>query len=73
MGLAVLSFINLFNYLDRYLVPALFESLKHSELHLSDSELGALMSGFLAFTPSRRPSSAPWAIATHVLRSSLSG
>lgn len=47
MGLAVLSFINLFNYLDRYLVPALFESLKGSELHLSDSELGALMSGFL--------------------------
>jgi len=47
MGLAVLSFINLFNYLDRYLVPALFESLKRSELHLSDSELGALMSGFL--------------------------
>ena len=47
-GLAVLSFINLFNYLDRFLVPALFESLKHSELHLSDAELGALMSGFLA-------------------------
>jgi MFS family permease len=47
MGLAVLSFINLFNYLDRYLVPALFESLKRSELHLSDAELGALMSGFL--------------------------
>ena len=47
IGLAVLSFINLFNYLDRYLVPALFESLKRSELHLSDAELGALMSGFL--------------------------
>jgi sugar phosphate permease len=47
-GLAILSFINLFNYLDRYLVPALFESLKHSELELSDSQLGLLMSGFLA-------------------------
>jgi MFS family permease len=47
-GLAILSFVNLFNYLDRYLVPALFETLKHSELALSDAELGLLMSGFLA-------------------------
>jgi len=47
-GLAILSFINLFNYLDRFLVPALYESLKRSDLHLSDSELGLLMSGFLA-------------------------
>lgn len=47
-GLAILSFINLFNYLDRFLVPALFESLKHSELGLTDAELGSLMSGFLA-------------------------
>src|SRR5258708_23355352 len=47
-GLAILSFINLFNYLDRYLVPALFESLKRSELELSDTQLGLLMSGFLA-------------------------
>ncbi len=45
--LAVLSFINLFNYLDRYVVSALVESLKHSELKLSDAELGSLMSGFL--------------------------
>src|ERR1700687_2226129 len=47
-GLAILSFINLFNYLDRFLVPALFESLKRSELKLSDTQLGSLMSGFLA-------------------------
>lgn len=47
-GLAILSFINLFNYLDRYLVSALVESLKHSELALTDAELGSLMSGFLA-------------------------
>ena len=47
-GLAVLSFINLFNYLDRYLVSALVEPLKHSDLALSDAELGSLMSGFLA-------------------------
>jgi len=39
--------INLFNYLDRYVVSALVESLKHSELALSDAELGSLMSGFL--------------------------
>ena len=46
-GLAILSFINLFSYLDRYVVSALIESLKHSELGLSDANLGSLMSGFL--------------------------
>src|SRR5271169_2160889 len=47
LGLGILSFINLFNYLDRYVVSALVESLKHSELALSDAKLGSLMSGFL--------------------------
>ena len=47
LGLAVLSFINLFNYLDRYVVSALVESLKHSELALSDAKLGLLVSAFL--------------------------
>jgi len=46
-SLAVLSVINLFSYLDRYVVAALAESLKHSELALSDANLGSLMSGFL--------------------------
>src|SRR6202166_2218195 len=46
-GLAILSFINLFSYLDRYVVSALLESLKHSDLGLSDANLGSLMSGFL--------------------------
>ena len=46
-GLAILAFINLFSYLDRYVVSALVESLKHSELGLSDANLGSLMSGFL--------------------------
>jgi MFS family permease len=46
-GLAVLSLINLLNYIDRYVVPAVFESLRRSELHLSDTQLGLLMSGFL--------------------------
>jgi MFS family permease len=47
LGLAVLAVINLFNYLDRYVVSALVESLKHSELNLSDTKLGLLMTGFL--------------------------
>jgi MFS family permease len=45
--LGILSFINLFSYLDRYIVSALIESLKHSDLGLSDANLGSLMSGFL--------------------------
>jgi MFS family permease len=47
VSLVVLSLINLFNYLDRYLVSALFESLKHSELALTDLQLGFLMTSFL--------------------------
>ena len=46
-ALAVLTLINLFNYLDRWIVAALAESIKHSELRLSDTELGSLMTGFL--------------------------
>ncbi len=46
-GLAILSFINLFSYLDRYIVSALIESLKQSNLGLSDANLGSLMSAFL--------------------------
>jgi MFS family permease len=45
--LGILAFVNLFNYLDRYLVSALVESLKHSQLALSDTQAGSLMSGFL--------------------------
>ena len=47
LALGILAFINLFNYLDRYLVSALVESLKHSELRLTDTQAGSLMSGFL--------------------------
>jgi MFS transporter, Spinster family, sphingosine-1-phosphate transporter len=47
MALAVLTFINLLNYLDRFVVSALTETLKHSELALSDLKLGSLMSSFL--------------------------
>src|SRR4029077_3412046 len=35
------------NYIDRYVVPSLFESLKHSELAPSDKQLGLTMTVFL--------------------------
>ena len=47
LALAVLTLTNFFNYLDRYVVSALVESLKRSELHLSDVQLGALATGFI--------------------------
>ncbi len=46
-GLVVLTLINLLNYLDRFVVSALVESLKHSTLALSDTQLGSLMTGFI--------------------------
>jgi MFS transporter, Spinster family, sphingosine-1-phosphate transporter len=46
-GLAILSFINLFSYLDRFIVSALAQSLKEAGLGLSDANLGSLMSAFL--------------------------
>ncbi|HSY09115.1 MAG TPA: MFS transporter [Steroidobacteraceae bacterium] len=47
LALAVLTFINLLNYLDRFVVSALAETLKHSSLALSDFQLGSLMTSFL--------------------------
>lgn len=46
-ALVLLTAVNLLNYIDRYVVPPLFESLKRSDLHPSDTQLGWLMSGFL--------------------------
>jgi MFS transporter, Spinster family, sphingosine-1-phosphate transporter len=46
-GLLVLTLINLFNYLDRFVVSALVESLKKSELALSDTQAGSLATAFL--------------------------
>jgi MFS family permease len=46
-GLAILTLINLFNYLDRFVVASLFESLKHSAFAPNDRQLGLLMSAFL--------------------------
>ena len=44
-SLLVLTANNLFNYLDRWIVSALVESLKSSELALTDFQLGSLMTG----------------------------
>lgn len=46
-ALLILTFINLFNYLDRWVVAALIESIKKSELQLSDTQLGFIGSGFI--------------------------
>jgi len=46
-GLAVLTLINLLNYLDRYVLAALLPQIKSSGLSLSDFELGTLMTGFI--------------------------
>src|ERR1700747_2349517 len=46
-GLVVLTCINLFNYVDRYVVAALGESLRHSPLHVSDPQVGLPTSGFI--------------------------
>src|SRR6059058_2624232 len=54
-ALAVLTAINLLNYLDRWIVAALAESMKHSELRLSDAQLGSLMTGFLVVYTATAP------------------
>jgi MFS family permease len=46
-ALLVLTAVNLLNYLDRFVVSALAGSLKRSELALSDTQLGLLMTGFV--------------------------
>src|SRR5438876_5210413 len=48
-ALAVLTLINMLNYIDRYIVPPLFESLRRdpSMGHPSDARLGYLMTAFL--------------------------
>ena len=46
-GLAVLTLVNLFNYLDRYVLAALGESLTRSPLRVTDTQFGVLASGFI--------------------------
>jgi MFS family permease len=45
-ALAILTLINLCNYLDRWVVAAVVESIKKS-LHLSDTQLGLVGTGFI--------------------------
>jgi len=45
-ALAILTFINLFNYLDRWVLSSVIEAIKH-ELHFTDTELGAIATGFI--------------------------
>jgi len=46
-ALLILTLVNMFNYLDRYVVAALVEPLRNSELQLTDAQAGSLMTGFL--------------------------
>jgi MFS family permease len=48
-ALVVLTLINMFNYIDRWVVPPLFESLRREPLlgHPSDARLGSLMTAFV--------------------------
>lgn len=46
-GLTALTLINLFNYLDRYVVSALLPSLGRAHMGLTDFRLGTLMTSFL--------------------------
>lgn len=45
--LIVLTFVNLFNYIDRFIVPGLAVSLGRSELHLDRDRIGLLGTGFV--------------------------
>jgi MFS family permease len=45
-ALVVLTFINLFNYLDRWVLSAVLESVKRA-MHFSDTQLGVLATGFI--------------------------
>ncbi|MBI5549621.1 MAG: MFS transporter [Deltaproteobacteria bacterium] len=45
-GLAVLTLVNLFNYLDRFVISSLFESLREA-FAITDRELGMLGPGFI--------------------------
>src|SRR5947209_7809957 len=46
--LAILTSINLLNYIDRFVFPAVSESIKRSSLHPSDTAIGLGSTAFLA-------------------------
>ncbi len=84
-ALVVLTAVNLLNYIDRYVVPAVFESLKRSDFHPSDAQLGLLMSAFLlVYTltapifgwigdTGRRPRALAWGVALWSAATALGG
>src|SRR5262249_35365701 len=47
VGLVILTLVNLFNYLDRFVLSSLVESLKRPELHATDAQLGLLATAFI--------------------------
>ncbi len=53
-ALAILAGVNLFNYLDRWMLAALVESVKE-ELHLADAELGLIASAFIVIYTASSP------------------
>lgn len=53
-ALAVLAFVNVFNYVDRWMLAALVESVK-AELHLSDAQLGLIASAFIVIYTATSP------------------
>jgi len=48
LALSVLTFINLLNYLDRYVVSGIIPDLKAAPLLLSDEQIGLLTTAFMA-------------------------
>src|SRR5260370_17324486 len=60
LGLVVLTAINLLNYLDRYVVAALGESLRQSSLHVSDTQFGLLTSVFIIVYMATAPAFGRW-------------
>ena len=47
VALGVLTAINFVNYIDRFILPAVMEDVRRSEMHPSDLQLGLLTSAFL--------------------------
>src|SRR5260370_9623143 len=60
LGLVVLTAINLLNYLDRYVVAAVGESLRQSSLHVSDTQFGLLTSVFIIVYMATPPAFGRW-------------
>ena len=50
LALAILTVINFLNYIDRYVLAAVFEPIKR-ELHFSDAQLGSLAAFLLKLNP----------------------